>query len=73
MEDGIILPDSGMSDPNFPRLPGQEENFALNLTKLEESPKYFIGNIEVVLDLTSFDKVNKNDLEISINSTADNC
>ena len=43
--------------------PFTQESFAINLTKLEESPKYFIGNVEVVLDLTSFNEVKKSNLE----------
>ena len=50
-EDGIIL--SGELDQ--PKRPFQDEHFVLNLTKLQEVPKYFVGNIEIVVDVTDYD------------------
>ena len=50
-DDGIIL--SGELDQ--PKRPFQDEHFVLNLTKLQEVPKYFVGNIEIVVDVTDYD------------------
>ena len=50
-EDGIII--SGELDQ--PKRPFEDEHFVLNLTKLQEVPKYFVGNIEIVVDVTDYD------------------
>ena len=48
-DDPIFVPST--SYIQHPKLPMEDETFKINMTRLMSDPRYFVGNLEIMLDV----------------------